>query len=80
MNKLVKQHYPASKLPADLRVGLKPDGIVTVTVVEEDAEVRKPLSRDDLRSLLEAAQSDSEGRDVNAAVDRIRALRDEWDD
>lgn len=35
MNKIVREHYPASKLPEDLRAGIDPDGRVTVTVIEE---------------------------------------------
>ena len=36
MNKIVKEHYPASKLPVELREGIDPSGHVTVTVVEEE--------------------------------------------
>lgn len=38
MNKIVREHYPAAKLPDDLRAGIDPARQVTVTVVEEDAE------------------------------------------
>ncbi len=39
MNRIVKEHYPASKLPEDLREGLAPGAEVTVTVevLEESA-------------------------------------------
>jgi hypothetical protein len=40
MNKVVREHYPASKLPDDLREGIDPSGDVTVTVVEEDGPGR----------------------------------------
>lgn len=36
MNTVVRQNYPASKLPEDLREGIDPSKDVTVTVVEED--------------------------------------------
>ena len=36
MNKLVREHYPASKLPDDLREGIDPLKSVTVTVIEEE--------------------------------------------
>jgi hypothetical protein len=35
MNKFVREHYPASKLPEDLRAGVDPAATVTVTIVEE---------------------------------------------
>jgi hypothetical protein len=40
MNKVVREHYPASKLPDDLREGIDPAKDVTVTVVEEDRPER----------------------------------------
>ncbi len=33
MNKIIRENYPASKLPEDLREGLDPSTTVTVTVV-----------------------------------------------
>lgn len=36
MNKVVREHYPASKLPDDLREGIDPSKDVTVTVIEEE--------------------------------------------
>lgn len=38
MNSIVRQHYPASKLPADLREGVDPASTVTVTVTVEELE------------------------------------------
>jgi hypothetical protein len=40
MNKVVREHYPASKLPDDLREGIDASKDVTVTVVEEDRPER----------------------------------------
>jgi predicted nucleic acid-binding protein len=37
MNRIVRQHYPAARLPDDLRAGIHPDAAVTVTVVQEEA-------------------------------------------
>lgn len=76
MNKIVKAHYPASKLPVELREGLDPAGHVTVTVIEEE-EMRKPLTREQLRQLIEEAQRDAKGGTIEDAVARVRALRDE---
>ena len=36
MNRIVREHYPASKLPNDLREGIDPGSNVTVTVVAEE--------------------------------------------
>ncbi len=80
MNKIVKEHYPASKLPVELREGIDPTGHVTVTVIEEEGERRKPLSREKLRELIEQAQMESKGGTIEDAVARVRTLRDEWDD
>jgi hypothetical protein len=35
MNRIIREHYPASKLPDDLRDGVDPSATVTVTIVEE---------------------------------------------
>jgi hypothetical protein len=40
MNKVIREHYPASKLPDDLREGIDPLKDVTVTVVEEERPER----------------------------------------
>jgi hypothetical protein len=77
MNKTVHEHYPASKLPDELREGIDPSRHVTVTVVEEE---QRP-SREKLMQLLkEARQRSAEDVSTEEAVRRIRDLRDEWDD
>lgn len=79
MNKLVRQHYPASKLPADLRDAIGSAEQVTITIEqEEDAKRRdsdatqqswyqrnKHIQRDNYKTTEE----------IN---EYIRALRDEW--
>ncbi len=79
MNKIVKEHYPASKLPVELREGIDSTAFVTVTI-QEEGEGRKPLSREALRVLIERAQMESKGGTIEDAVERVRTLRDEWDD
>jgi hypothetical protein len=77
MNKIIHEHYPAAKLPDDLREGIDPSRHVTVTVVEEE---QRP-SRERLVQLLEEArQRLVEDVSTEEAVRRIRDLRDEWDD
>ncbi|WP_420102013.1 hypothetical protein [Bosea sp. (in: a-proteobacteria)] len=78
MNKIVREHYPVEKLPDDLRTELGLVQTVTVTIVAEDAvrELRDHKAAiaelRELRSRLKPSPSDS--------VERVRALRDEWDD
>ena len=75
MNKLTREHYPASKLPDDLRGQIDPSGHVTITIVEEEGP-RKA------KSLEEIFASTKEFRIRSAAeIDAsIRVQRDEWDD
>jgi len=46
MNRIVRENYPASKLPDDLRAGVDPSSTVTVTIVEEE---RRPGKGHDAR-------------------------------
>jgi hypothetical protein len=77
MNKIVREHYPASHLPKELRDGIAETASVTVTVEEEG---RKPLDRESLLKLMRRAQAAAPGVTPEEAVARIRTLRDEWDD
>ncbi|MBA3448516.1 MAG: hypothetical protein H0T56_13110 [Pseudaminobacter sp.] len=77
MNKIVLEHYPASKLPDDLRAGMSPQAIVRVTVEEEAKEI--PVSREELLRLMRKSQLNAPSTTIEEAVARIRALRDEWD-
>lgn len=74
MNKIVLEHYPASKLPEELREGLDPRAIVTITV-ETESPPEKVMTLEEMFALR---------RDVfesNRDVDRhINAIRDEWSD
>jgi hypothetical protein len=75
MNKIVLEHYPASKLPDDLRAGVDPSSTVTVTIVEEDKPPEKIMTFEEIFSL--------EGfrRRSAAEIDEdLRGQRDEWDD
>ena len=79
MNKIVKEQYPASKLPDDLRGPLPPQALVRVTVESDETPAKsvKQVMQD-----IEAARSKGEWPSVSTeeAVARVRALRDEWDD
>ncbi|MBN9060830.1 MAG: hypothetical protein BGP06_16420 [Rhizobiales bacterium 65-9] len=73
MNRIVREHYPASQLPADLREGIDPSAAVTVTVVQEGVE--EPAMT--LGEILAARRPPFRAQED---IDReFRALRDEWD-
>lgn len=42
MNKVVLEHYPASKLPDEMRGNVDPDATVTVVVMEETSPQKRP--------------------------------------
>jgi len=78
MNRIVREHYPASKLPPDLRQGLDAGASVTVTIQEEAP--RRP-SAEELRRQLQAYRKGLPRHStLDEAVARVRELRDEWDD
>lgn len=74
MNRIVKQHYPVSKLPADLREGLDPSADVIVTV----EEVERPEKVMTIEEIFAARRPPFLSREQ---IDReIREQRDGWDD
>lgn len=79
MNRIVREHYPAAKLPEDLRAGLDLSAAVTVIVVDEGrsnapntAGTELPITR-----ILEEMQEHRTR--IADPVMRVRALRAEWD-
>lgn len=75
MNRIVREHYPVEKLPEDLRAGLDPTETVRVVV---EGTPGPDTSEARLRELLDLARrAQPIGDDP---VERIRKLRDEWDD
>ena len=77
MNKIVLEHYPASKLPDELRAGIAGDAAVTVTVEVESG--RPTLSWDEMLELVNKVQAKGYNTSLEEAVARVRELRDEWD-
>jgi hypothetical protein len=74
MNKIVREHYPASKLPEELRPSDNPLVRVTVTV-EDERRPEKVMTLDEIFSLSGFR------RRTKAEIDAdIRRMRDEWDD
>ncbi|PYE34985.1 hypothetical protein C8J35_103391 [Rhizobium sp. PP-F2F-G38] len=95
MNKIVREHYPASRLPEDLRTGLQ--GAEHVRVVIEAMDDRPagtfgypafaPVPADSsvsgaemLEDLKAYKAKHGSTTSEDEAVSRIRKLRDEWDD
>ena len=77
MNKVVRQHYPVSHLPADLRGQFAEGASVTITIEDE---VKNPLTREQLLEMFRKARDNAPGTTLEEAVARVRALRDEWED
>jgi hypothetical protein len=75
MNRIIREHYPASKLPEDLRDGVDPSSTVTVTIVEEEKRPEKVMSLEEIW-----AQRTPPFRTAQEIDDDLRRQRDEWDD
>jgi hypothetical protein len=73
LNKIVKEHYPASKLPAELREGLDPHEWVTVEVTVEEAGPETAL--EEIFALRQPPFRS--GQEID---DELRRQRDEWDE
>ena len=74
MNKIIRENYPASRLPEDLREGIDPSTNVTVTVVA-DGPPRRAMTLEEI-----AASRRPPYRSAEEIVASVRQLRDEWDD
>jgi hypothetical protein len=75
MNRIIRENYPASKLPEDLRAGVDPTATVTVTIVEEEKRPEKIMSLDEIFSVKGFRR-----RSAAEIDDDLRRQRDEWDD
>jgi hypothetical protein len=76
MNRIIREHYPASKLPEDLRAGVDPAATVTVTIVEEQMKPpRAVMTPEELWALRAPPFRTAEEIDED-----LRRDRDEWDD
>jgi hypothetical protein len=75
MNRITREHYPASKLPEDLRAGVDPSSTVTVTIVEEEKRPEKVMTLDEIFALRRPPFRTAEEID-----EELRRQRDEWDD
>jgi len=73
MNSITRRHYPASRLPSDLRSGIDPSLNVTVTVEVEETSSETPLSLDEILALRRVPDRTIE--QIDRELDRDR---DEW--
>jgi hypothetical protein len=75
MNRIIREHYPASRLPEDLREGVDPQATVTVTVTQEEKTPEHVMTLEEIFSLTGFRRRSAEEIDAD-----IRRQRDEWDD
>ena len=72
MNRIVKERYPLSNLPEDLREGLPENGEARVVV--EIVPQRRGYTYAELLAIRDTLPVTTDD-----PVKRVRALRDEWD-
>lgn len=75
MNRIVREHYPAAKLPKDLREGLGADAKVRVTVEPDFKTPERALTLDELFAMRRPPF-----RSTEEIVEDLRRHREEWDD
>lgn len=75
MNRIVLHHFPASKLPDEMRRDVDPSSTVTVTIEEEEKRPDKVMSLEEIFASRRPPFRTAE--EINA---QLRRDRDEWDD
>ena len=75
MNKIVKENYPASLLPDDLRAGVDPRARVTVTITLENEQPERAPTLEEIWAMRRPPYRTKEEIDAD-----LRRQRDEWDD
>jgi hypothetical protein len=76
MNKIIRENYPSSKQPEDLREGVDPGSTVTVTVTVDG--LKRPEHVMSLEEIFAARRPPF--RTTEEIDADIRRQRDEWDD
>jgi len=76
MNKIVREHYPVERLPEDLRRSLPEAATVRLTMETDQPSL--PPGRIWIEDVLRRKSEITASSDD--PVERIRELRDEWDD
>jgi hypothetical protein len=75
MNRIVLEHYPAARLPDDMRAGVDPSSTVTVTIVQEDERPERVMTLEEIFSLKGFRR-----RTATEIDEDLRHQRDEWND
>ena len=75
MNKIVKEHYPASKLPVELREGIDPAGHVTVTVVVEEKPPEHVMTLEEIIAARRPPYLSA--KEIDEMIDELRGDRDD---
>jgi hypothetical protein len=75
MNRIIRERYPASRLPEDLREGVDPQATVTVTVTQEEKAPEHVMTLEEIFALRRPPFRTAEEIDND-----LRRQRDEWDD
>lgn len=75
MNKIVREHYPATQLPEELRPSGDPNAQVTVTVEVEESRPERVLSLDEIWALRRPPFRTKDEIDAD-----VRRQRNDWDD
>jgi len=70
MNKIVKEHFPAPKLPVELREGIDPAGHVTVTVVEEERPPEHVMTLEEIFAVRRPPYLTAE--EIDKMIDELR--------
>jgi hypothetical protein len=73
MNRIVREHYPAARLPSDLRDALEPVDEVTVIVKKESVPSHRVLTLEEIFASRKPPYRSAE--DIDA---EIAKSRDEW--
>ena len=74
MNKIVRERYPVSELPEDLRQGFDSAATVRVVIEQEERSCEPALSLEELFAMRVPTT-----RTMDEIVAEIRQQRDEWD-
>ena len=75
MNRIIREHYPVSRLPEDLREGVDPQATVTVTIVQEEKAPERVMTLEEIFALRRPPFRTAEEIDSD-----LRRQRDAWDD
>jgi len=75
MNRIVREHYPACRLPSDLREGIDPSRAVTITIEEEQERPEQVMTLEEIFAARKPPFRSTEEIDAD-----LRRERDAWDE